>query len=1145
MTLFQTVESQDQFVNVDTMNLTSAVTTALLLYQDVRYRPMTISLSNVICTIARLLKGPGVQVFAATATLNVSQCDMVAVELDVLTVHAVDSKFRSSYTKSDVQLTVRPSGHDSGSTWNHCQFLGALGQSIPAGVTLRCLTSDWAQFSVRISFANTTFQNHFSSALTCGSSDGYCLCGIGLFDTAFLYNSSPDFGGAIRIDVCRASFSMGGNMTFVGNSAELAGGAVYLGFDCFLSFASKTGHDSVLFDGNYVRDSSGFGGAMSMRSSFTLDIIPVTVTAIRNAAVFGAVLASYGAPAFVKPWNCSGNVFIDPLQGTRVPNLVILSQSWQDRNLSMYTFCDGTPAVRPGTNGSDISAYPAFIGISQGRGLLNVTAAPLRAQPGLPIQFTAVLLDAYLQPLERFQSCVILVRVRNTVNGSIHTVSNALGFSYVANTGRANSDNFAVRYAEEWMTTPPTINFTLVVNVDPSSVQPVFGAPVPFLPTVLVPVQLEPCAPGLYLDAAQGVCLQCSTGTYSLLLASRRCFPCPEHANCSTSGATAAAGYWLFVDVAAGQMSTHLCPQGFCVAGACAQHRDITSPLCAQCSMGYYDWGGSCVPCDESSHEGFLVLLLLGFLVYVLIQHVLFQRAGAAPVKTFFLFFQTLQLMAQSTANWMPVFVGVLNLQPSNLSPGSSCLYPASWYTRIAVQMVSPLAILVSLSLCFSLVWLARWLQARLRSDGANDDVSQPVSVNQDSNSSGAGSSIERRSASAADRTLEQPLLSIVDSSDSASRKSTVTSPPVRSLHVGLWSWLALMRSIVAISLLAFQLWVFGAFSWVFGAFSYLDCVPVAKYRVMSTIPAIDCDSHHYRRWIIVYYVFLPLALVTPVLLGVMLWKLRPYLDGRSLEHSIAKRPDRLLYILGVCYEGYRPQVFWFELVPLAQRLVFAATGAVSDLIWPHYPDRRLELLTLELVTACLIQVRVKPFVHRLSNTLTAAVFAALAVICHLATYYTLTVSSSRDDDGVQTALVVAVLVPSVVLLLLAVIYIVRVAASLYANLPRWLLTFNRWVSRCLNRFQDEDRLAFQGLAGSIGDAAEANDDSHSLAKDAGAGPIAINHGSDGSHHQLASALPTDHRQSQRELVPAAAPFGDASPVDEWGSFRAQAAALE
>jgi len=884
---------------------------------------------------------------------------------------------------------------------------------------------------------------------------------------------------------------------------------MFLGSKCLLNLGYSDHPTVLLLDNNTVHDPAGVGGALCMIQ----DVISygnVTITAVRNRARFGAVLASYVPPLPSSIWNCSGNDDRDANDGSHRPNLIFGTNTGRPQNLSAYHFCDGTVPVPPGQAGSDITSYPVTFGVwKRNLGYINVTATPLRAQAGVPIQFTSVLLDAYLQPLLGFQTWYLLVYILDNANYTIRTVSNAATSSYALSQGNATVDNFVVRYNLPSNVVPSAINFTLQMTIDDTSLQPVLPVTVFNLPILTIPVILEACAPGSFLDAVNGVCVECTSGTYTLLPASKRCFPCPDHAECSVASATADDGYWLYVDAEQGQVSTHLCPQDFCVSGGCGAHRDVTSPLCARCLPGYYDWNGSCVLC-ESSHVALITLLVFAFMVYVLIQHMLFQRAGAGPVKIFFLFFQTLQLLAQSTANWMPVFVSVLNVQPGNLTSGSTCLYPASWYARLAVQMASPFALVLFLCVTFTVVRIGQWLRRRVCVTPAADQTTAASLTDADAHALSLHST-----PTGVDPVLDQPLLSIGVNDDSRHQHVLPVGPPA----VGIWSGQALLRSVVAISLLAFQLWVFGVFS-------FLDCVSVGKYRVMSDTPALDCDSREYHQWAVLYYIMLPVAFVAPVALGILLWKLRRYLNGRApSRHSDGKRPERLLYILGVCYEGYRPGVFWYELVLLAQRLIFAMTGAVSDLIWPNYPDRRLELLTVELVLACLLQVRVRPFVNRLSNTFATLVLAALAVICHMATYYTWTVTASRHDDGVRTTLVVLVLVPSIALLCLAVLYMLHIAAALYASVPNCLLVIDRWVSQWSRYLQSAGRtysmsasrrpraLVDPASAISSGDAPAKSDDLNQLQ-------------SRSSDHEQWTAEADERR-------------------DDWSSFRAEASALD
>ena len=1053
----------DQEIIIADMMVNSSVTAALLIDEPGRFQPFTVRISNSVLTLTDLqLSGTGVQVFAPTARVFADRCDLQAVQLDVLSVHMNSSVFRVSQSQPAVQAILRPDILLD-SWWSDCQFPGGSASvSVFAGVQLSCFTSSSIRFRVRVSINRCTFTNQTTTAFACTPAGGVCLCSLLFSDSTFVRNHSPQLGGAIRVDACPSqSLQMLGTMRFSENSAVFAGGAVYLGPGCSLSVSSIDGSSigSYYFENNSVSDAAGLGGALYIVDDILTNDRSALVVARGNRAAFGSVLATYSGSGYAIKWNCSvtdysaGN---PPLHQCSL--LLIGAQSWIHRNLSQLTFCEGSTPVPPGQPGSDISTYPAYLGLwQQGRGPIDVEMNPLRANAGFPIVFAVALLDAYLQPLAGFSTWLLQVKIDDDAHGAVSTVSDPSGFTYALSLGNGTVDNFIVRY--HLLGTkrfPGPINFTLSLQIDPSSVANVFGQRPSFLPSLTVPVILEPCAAGTFLDVDSGVCIECSSGTYSLVPGSTQCFPCPAHAVCSVSNASAENGYWLYLDRAQGSISSYLCPEGFCVDGQCGANRDINSPLCAQCLPGFYDWGGVCVACD-SSHIALLLLMILGFMVYVLIQHVLFQTGGSGHVKIFFLFFQTLQLLAQSTANWMPVFVSVLNLQPGNLTSGSRCLYPASWYTRLASQMASPFALAAFLLCSFLTVRFFRYLRCKcVERSQAGSGLSakldaRPLQLSVDSQAVLHQGDDEQQP-------LREPLLSLQTelddpvSSAGSTHWNQSTAAPTQSRVVGLWTTRALLRSLVAICLLAFQLWVFGVFS-------YLDCIPVGPYRIMSTTPAIDCDSDSYKQWAALYYVMLPVSFSLPLALAICYWKLRPYLNGQLSNPQ--PRPERVLYILGVCYEGYRPEVYWFELVLLGQRLIFAVTGTISDLLWPHYPERRLEFLTIELALACILQIRLRPFLSKSSNIFAAVVFATLAVICHVATYYTLTLSSLRYDNGVRTALVVVVMLPSCVLLLLAFLYIIHTSATFFVTLPAPLRFLDRLVSRCLGRFLDDDREFF------------------------------------------------------------------------------------
>jgi len=450
-----------------------------------------------------------------------------------------------------------------------------------------------------------------------------------------------------------------------------------------------------------------------------------------------------------------------------------------------------------------------------------------------------------------------------------------------------------------------------------------------------------------------------------------------------------------------------------------------------------------------------ITLLVLGLLIYVLIQHFLFQRSGAGPIKMFFLFFQTVQLIAQSSARWLPVFVSVLNVQPAMLSSGDRCLYPASWYDRFAFQLAVPFMLAAALAIITATVRVVQHFSRRSSNDQRNLNHSELASV------SAQSASYEPLPS------LDEPLLT-VDPSGPAHDSNAVNPDSVRTANAdgatfvpSLWSRWALLRSMVALTLLGFQLWVYRVFS-------FLDCVQVGDRLVMTATPAVDCESSSYKTWAPLYYTLVPVTVALPLALAYLLRKLKPFITATARRSSAvlgaqpkpSKTQIRWLYVLGVCFEGYRPEVYWFEVAMMAIRWILALASTLSDMLWPVYADRRLFVLTLLLALACGMHIRVQPFVSPVANRLGTFVWSSLTIISNVAMYRLLTAASFRPSDhGVEVTLVVCVFIPSIILMLLALLFIVATCKQ-----SRLLRYSSMWLQRVFSK-----SASLQGL-GSLND---------------------------------------------------------------------------
>ncbi|MES1909246.1 MAG: hypothetical protein MHM6MM_002018 [Cercozoa sp. M6MM] len=214
-------------------------------------------------------------------------------------------------------------------------------------------------------------------------------------------------------------------------------------------------------------------------------------------------------------------------------------------------------------------------------------------------------------------------------------------------------------------------------------------------------------------------CNPCSAGQYAPIANGRvlgPCQLCPPGALCSDGQIVALEDYWLDYGETTGNIGAYRCYQGHCRAGdlcasdtadsttaqpqvCCSENRKAASenPLCGVCLDEYYEWGGSCIKCDnDGSVAGNIAAVVVMYVLYVCVMHYLAQSLRDASVRIMLYYVQMSKMFAGaidvSLSGWVAkLFFGLFQMDIVAMTGGSMCYGRVSALTRIWTSVLTPL----------------------------------------------------------------------------------------------------------------------------------------------------------------------------------------------------------------------------------------------------------------------------------------------------------------------------------------------------------------------------------------------------------------------------------------------------------------------
>lgn len=133
-----------------------------------------------------------------------------------------------------------------------------------------------------------------------------------------------------------------------------------------------------------------------------------------------------------------------------------------------------------------------------------------------------------------------------------------------------------------------------------------------------------------------GACVDCPSGSYSTMNASTACFRCSDvdsKFTCVAGQVYVGPGVWVTRDED-GRLISDYCPETMCLGWTseggviCSENRlaSESNLMCRDCKPGYSEWGGRCVPCDDETNGGYVLLWIIASWIYVYFLHRLSQK---------------------------------------------------------------------------------------------------------------------------------------------------------------------------------------------------------------------------------------------------------------------------------------------------------------------------------------------------------------------------------------------------------------------------------------------------------------------------------------------------------------------------------------
>lgn len=549
-------------------------------------------------------------------------------------------------------------------------------------------------------------------------------------------------------------------------------------------------------------------------------------------------------------------------------------------------------------------------------------------------------------------------------------------------------------------------------------------------------------------------CAACPLYYYSLNGTCARCAYDYGVQSCSGADIISPATWWILKDVRMNRYQSVRCAESYCgVGNNCLLGRAGT--MCGDCISGRNQSITSlCLDCN-GPNWGMIVLVLLGLWIGVLILHsLLAASSGKATILIFFV------QSAWSIRSQIPV----VSVSASNFITSHPalyrfiswllCLWPMNYLQRTILIAIVPFIMMIQLSLTFGIYHLCIRTKAKLFGSttnislmpledknyttlldengedsedeegfGSEDAMLQLKkgyqSVNQSedgfvtdlSESSDAGSSTSDSERLLSDFEVESAAMEDIGTLEVANaRREAFLYQDTYQYHLqnAYFHHYRLIRTLLSLFANTYSS-ILGIITSTIGCIELID-----GQKVLVAAPAISCNSSQFKLIHKLYAVLIPWLVIIMVTIGA---KLIQAYRSRSLSATDIR--------FGAWYEMYKPRVFAWKLTEFVRRTLLSTIGNLLI----AQPSLRATMICLMMLLSLTVQLAVRPYRHRLQNSLETLAICSLILISLLVLW------QAKDPEDTKW--------PGLLSLALMIITAIIVASS-FASRPIIM-----WYRRC------------------------------------------------------------------------------------------------
>lgn len=532
--------------------------------------------------------------------------------------------------------------------------------------------------------------------------------------------------------------------------------------------------------------------------------------------------------------------------------------------------------------------------------------------------------------------------------------------------------------------------------------------------------------PGAY------TCSICPLYSYSLNGTCARCAYDRGVQSCSGADIIAPATWWVLKDAKMNRYQSLRCAESYCGNGnECLLDR--TGIMCGDCVPGRSQSITSiCLDCNRPNW-GMIVLAFGGLWGGVLVLHSLLAvSSGKATILIFFV--QTAWSIRYQIPFVSTSAAGLLATHPGlhRFVSWILCLWPMTYLDRTVLMAVVPFIMMLQISLTFAFyhafIRLKAFFRGKSATEGIDENLQQliygtssqegPILDDDDDEedeliSEATPFKMSRFSYSPLDQKEQDDGLASSDvASDSdgsilefgAQDAPSVDPEPTEEssnqlreakiyeetyqhrIQKAYFHHYRLIRTLL--SLFA------GTFSSVLGiVMSTLGCITLMDgQRILAAAPSVSCDSRQFKLVKTLYAVLLPWLIIV---LGTMAVKLIHAYRTKTLSMADVR--------FGVWYEMYKPRFFAWKLSELIRRTFVSTIGnlLISE------PSLRASMLCLIMLVSLTAQLIVRPYRHKLQNSLEILALCSLTLISLCVLWYVKQQHESRVPSTLSMALLI------------------------------------------------------------------------------------------------------------------------------------------